>query len=409
MRQELAAVIARCNNLEAEANAKAEERFRKQEQRMKKDLTESQKLRVEAEKGKKKAEASYTQAEAARIIADEERQQLLADRSNTTGNLLKELQRYNRRDDSSDDEDSGCPRTKKCKSAQSELFTLDGELKIAPSYSGMDMSNLVMHSMVSNEIISQIANNEFFDLQEMFNGEELTTADGTSSSKQKTCKPITKKQEIFFLLYTFGQYYLQIFPAKAAGFLEYLAYLTKYGAPFNVPGLLKLDSALRVHYIKHPEWNWDQNNFTIYRQYDLLSRDPENLLPGQQPLAFRPHYRGGKQKSVFHQNNVQFRQPMQASVPPSFQPNHPQGAAQFQYNSQQPSTSHGGHQSSAVQQLLLQNPGITQERCKGWNFNLAGCRFTPYPGCVRKHECYICGDRVHKAPHCPKQRQWGRR
>ena len=34
----------------------------------------------------------------------------------------------------------------------------------------MDMSNLVMHSQVPNEIINQIANNEFFDLQEMFSG-----------------------------------------------------------------------------------------------------------------------------------------------------------------------------------------------------------------------------------------------
>ena len=54
------------------------------------------------------------------------------------------------------------------------------------------MSNLVMHSQIHNEIVNHIANNEFFDLQEMFSGEELTTA-GSSGTKAKTTKPITKK------------------------------------------------------------------------------------------------------------------------------------------------------------------------------------------------------------------------
>ena len=158
------------------------------------------------------------------------------------------------------------------------------------------MLNLVMHSQIPNEIVNHIANNKFFDLQEMFSGEELTTA-SSSGTKAKTVKPITKKSEIFFLLYTFGMYYLQRFPHKAAGFLEYLAYLTKFGAPFNVPGLLKLDSALRVHYIKHPDWNWDQNNFTIYHTFDLLSRDPENLIPVQQVLKYNLQFCPHKQQS----------------------------------------------------------------------------------------------------------------
>ena len=73
------------------------------------------------------------------IMADKERQQLLEDRSNTTGNLLKELKRYNKHDDSSDEEDTGHPRSKKRRSAQCELFILDGELKTPPNYSGMDV------------------------------------------------------------------------------------------------------------------------------------------------------------------------------------------------------------------------------------------------------------------------------
>ena len=35
------------------------------------------------------------------------------------------------------------------------------------------------------------------------------------------------KAEVFSLLCNFGQFYLQIYPAKTAGFLEYLRYLTE--------------------------------------------------------------------------------------------------------------------------------------------------------------------------------------
>ena len=178
IRQQLAAVLERCNQIEKDATDKAEARHREQERKLRGQLIESQKLRMEAEKAKKAAQESYAAAEAARIMADEERQQLLADRSNTTKDLLKELRRHTKySDDSSDDDgDSRRPAKKKKKSEQSELFTLDGELKVPAPYEGMDMSNLVMHSQIHNEIVNHIANNEFFDLQEMFSGEELTTA-----------------------------------------------------------------------------------------------------------------------------------------------------------------------------------------------------------------------------------------
>ena len=285
---QLAAVIQRCKRIEWEATEKAEACFKEQEKCLKTQLAEFQWLRIEAEKVKKSAQESYAAAEAAWIMADEERQQLLADCSSTTKDLLKELWHHNKKYDlssSDDDKEDRQPAKKKKKSTQSELFTLDGELKSPAEYQGMDMSNLIMHSQIPNDIIAKIASNKFFDLQEMFSGEELTTANTNGyKTKNVNAKPISKKSEIFYLLYTFGMYYLQLFPQKAAGFLEYLAYLTKFGAPFNVLGLLKLDSALRVHYIKHPEWNWDQNNFTIYCTFDLLSRENENLIPGQQVL-----------------------------------------------------------------------------------------------------------------------------
>ena len=120
---------------------------------------------------------------------------------------------------------SALPRKRK-NPLKVELFTLDSELKSPAQYQGMDMSNLVMHSQIPNAIIAEIATNEFFDLQEMFSGEELTTANTNGyKTKNVNAKPISKKSEIFYLLYTFGMYYLQLFPQKAAGFLEYLTYL----------------------------------------------------------------------------------------------------------------------------------------------------------------------------------------
>ena len=127
---------------------KAEARYREQECKLQSQLIEPQKLRLKAKKARKAAQDLYAAAEATRIIADEEHQQLLADRSNTTKDLLKEIRHHNKNyevDRSDDDEENHQPAKKKRKSEQSELFTLDGELKSPAPYEGMDMSNLVMH------------------------------------------------------------------------------------------------------------------------------------------------------------------------------------------------------------------------------------------------------------------------
>ena len=149
-------------------------------------------------------------------------------------------------------------------------------------------------------------------------------------------------------------YYLQLLPAKAVGFLEYLAHLTKFGAPFNVPGLLKLDLALRVHYIKHSYWNWDQNNFTIYCTFDLLSRDPENIILGQQVMPYKPHYKPPKLRQQ-QQFQLSFRKPQTAQVP-SFQPTLPQEASNFGYN---PPAQQFQSQTSTSPSVAQQNTNIT--------------------------------------------------
>ena len=162
------------------------------------------------------------------------------------------------------------------------LLTVDGELKVPPQYNGQNMNELIMHSQVPSELVEHLASNTFFDSAQMFSGEELTTTHmGNLEIKSKgNAKTITKKLEIFFLLYQWGMYYLQLYPEKAAGYLEYLAYLTKYGEPFHAQGLLKLDFALRCQHVKHPSWGWDQNNPCIHHLCDLMSKDSSLIKEG---------------------------------------------------------------------------------------------------------------------------------
>ena len=63
--------------------------------------------------------------------------------------------------------------------------------------------------------------------------------------------------ELLQLLYEFGQFYLQVYLAKATSFLEYLAFITKYGIVFSVPVLVNLDNNIRRFYVQRPHLNWD--------------------------------------------------------------------------------------------------------------------------------------------------------
>ena len=216
LRRELARVVKRCDDIEREAVAKAQRQFKAQADAMEKELRAAKKAQEEADQKRKDAEE-------ARAAAEIERDQLTEEQLDSANDLLAELRHHNKRlNPDYDDDEAGPSTSKKKKAKSSELFTVDGELKVPPQYNGQNMTELVMHSQVPSELVEQIGSNTFFELSQMFSGEELTTTQvGNLEIKSKgNPKQITKKSEIFFLLYQWGMYYLQVYPEKAAGFLE---------------------------------------------------------------------------------------------------------------------------------------------------------------------------------------------
>ena len=91
----------------------------------------------------------------------------------------------------------------------------------------------------------------------MYTGEEITTSQighvTVTTTTKNVPKKITNKSELFYLLYNFGQYYLQLYPEKASSFLEYCAFLTKICDDFTAQSLVELDNQIRKEYVIHPQ------------------------------------------------------------------------------------------------------------------------------------------------------------
>ena len=160
--------------------------------------------------------------------------------------------------------------------------------KLTPAkYSGMDFSGLIHQYKVEPKFRNNIARDEYFDLVKMFKAEDsridtpfvtnFQDAGVLTVNVPKSALP-KSKGDVFQLLYTFGQYYLQVYLGKAAGFLEYMAYLTSYSSEFTVQGLLKLDSEIHRLYVLNPGWNWEQSRYEIARITERHIREKNALL-----------------------------------------------------------------------------------------------------------------------------------
>ena len=262
-------------------------------------------------------------------------------------------------------------------------FHLDGHKKVTEPFTGADFTGLIMQNSIPPDIRNSITKDKFFEIYKLYKCDKVIStvlsapslgAPGVTITATTTSgasgKDPTTKSEIFYLLYQFGMFYLQLYPAKIAGFLEYLGFLTKEAKDFNVASLLRLDNAIRSQYINHPDWNWDQSHTEISRVFNQLSRRAENLLPGavvhvvkgsaatpsKQPRGgrFQRHPRTGFRLSF---------------PPPTWGPFPPQQS---------------------------QAPGHV-ERCNNYNFSPKGCRNAK---CQRLHMCAYCGDPTHLAPFC---------
>ena len=137
--------------------------------------------------------------------------QAAADKRNDAviNNFLKRLQRKQADSDSdSDDDGEGQPRTKRSRPQSSE-FDPDGVLLNVPKYEGQNLHGLVLFKSVSDDIRRLIGRNEFFPLEKMYTGEEITTSQighvTVTTTTKNVPKKITNKSELFYLLYNFGQ------------------------------------------------------------------------------------------------------------------------------------------------------------------------------------------------------------
>ena len=400
------------------------------------DLENLRKERDLYDEQKQAAESARNATERARALTDEE----LALAARTQSALKKKLEaskkdpvveflkRYKGKPtDSDSDSDTEEPQPKKAKTIPSE-FNPDGTAKSIPKYEGMNLDGLVLMKRVGDPISKQIGRNEFFPLVKMYTGEEVTTSQlghvVVTTTTQNVPKQITKKAEFFFLLYNFGQYYLQLFLHKAASFLEYLAFLSKICENFTVSALVELDNQIRREYVQNTNWNWDQSNSVIDKIFTYFARDPSNLQGGGASSGFQQKQRFFKKpaKANFHpqsvlskaQPNVQMQRYVQVPVQV---PNYPlPGFSGYQALPQNivPQQPKGGKRGGGKprpkeddetrrKHILAKNPNIVNERCSGYNFSVKGCTYETY---LRLHVCYNCGAVDHKAPQCTLPRMY---
>ena len=159
-----------------------------------------------------------------------------------------------------------------------------GECIKPMDFQGFDFIGLIYHNRVDRRYREKIVQDEFFELYKLYKLEEsseqyvsMNEEGYLSFNVHKPTQP-KRKAEIFSLLYDFGQFYLQIYPAKTAGFLEYLHYLTENTSDMTVQGVLKLDTAIRWQYVNYPHWNWEQSRHEINCLLPMFKVDKNNLL-----------------------------------------------------------------------------------------------------------------------------------
>ena len=282
------------NDLECDAQQKAEKAILKEKQKLQKEVDALKKGKQTAENEKRLADEARTVAEEARALADQEREQAEKEKEElqneievncdvTINELVKHFTKKQRSESDSESDEDGPPQPKRSRALASE-FDEDGLLRKVPEYKGMNVNGLVLFKRVTEDIRKLIGKNEFFPLAKMYTGEEITTTQlghvTVTTTSKNVPKPITNKSELFYLLYNFGQYYLQLYPEKASGFLEYLAFLTKVCDCFTVSALVELDNQICKEYVQHPQWNWDQTNAIIDKIYMYFAREADNMKSG---------------------------------------------------------------------------------------------------------------------------------
>ena len=270
--------------------------------------------------------------------------------------------------------------------ADKSEFYLNGEKKVPAPYSKMMMEELLNPGSVDPQCREKIGRDEFFKLHHLFNADDLEAGcarqsreEGTSvvpfnagaSHKGAPCS----RSELFQLLYAFGQYYLQCYPQKACGFLEYLAYISKYGQTYSVPTLVKLDNSIRRFFIQRPALNWD----VTHREIDRFEKDA-NIYQEKEKRSQSGHTPSKGRGSSAAQGSPQASRSSHCSC------------------SRDSGYRRDGRGDYSQQDYRSTTTDPRENRCKNWNWRVC----EDDPRCHREHVCYYCGSTAHKAKDCPK-------
>ena len=251
----------------------------------------------------------------------------------------------------------------------------------------MDLQGLIYIKNVDVHCREAIAKHRFFELADLLKSDSLhyrpqrsvthteELPDGrvvtyTTPLQGKASEPKTRP-ELYQLLYAFGQYYLQCFPAKTAGFLEYLTYLTKYCAHLSMPILVSLEVSIRKFYVEHPDLNWNVTRDEVQHLFKHAEQEQEKMT----------------------RTASQNRTPNKTRTPQAPHPG-PGTKSRRSYRFDQ---THRG------QPQAVGHDDARDRRCKNWNFS--ECRDDPR--CYREHICWYCGA-GHKGKHCTQHRSRGR-
>ena len=226
---------------------------------------------------------------------------------------------------------------------------------------------LKCHLRVDKNTHNKIVKNEFFKLNYL--AKFLIMRRSTRASGDETSKDTQSIPDLFECLYLYGMYYLQAYPEKTLGFLNYCSTLSGYARFCSPEGLLHVNAELRGWYVAHPEHNWSQDNFEVINIKTELAGD-ESVRRKTSNRSGGARGRGAPQ--------------MQGS----------QGV--FRGRGCSRGSSCGGNQDRAMGFSATSRPALSSQICDRFN-----CGECVLDGCPRTHICYCC-DPTHCLLNCPK-------
>ena len=260
-------------------------------------------------------------------------------------------------------------------------FSSNGIKLSPPEFESMCVDGLMNLSKIDPRCRDMIARDQMIDLfalhpsesyTAVINKKTVTTIDentGVVTTVTTECPEVKSQQlktrpDIFRMLYSFGQIYLQRYPEKSVGFLEVLGFLTKYAADYPLVIFTKLEKDIREFYVTNPDLSWNITRDDIKEficqadhKHKKILLEAVNSTPRTQPLQQ-------------HQNNNQ------------------NSYAKKSLNFGSPQSGSRGKSSKKHKKC---------ERCKNWNFRQCTSRY-----CDREHVCYDCGSSHHAEDCCRK-------